>query len=98
MEGVPVNRLSGHRLRLGLVFLAAIVVSVVLSFVAHPAPSTAQTGYGTPQQLPDQTIKSAGSSSSNVPVVAGAATALAMLGGAALYGFHKTHNGGSEYP
>jgi hypothetical protein len=89
---------SSSRVRVAVIFFAAVVVALVFTLMAHTAQSSAQTtGYG-PQSLPDQVIKSSSSKSgSNLGLAVGAGTAVVILGGAVGYGWHR-RNHPAEHP
>ena len=91
--------LSSTRVRLALVFFAAIVAAVVLSMVSGAPKSDAQvTGYG-PQSLPDQVINSSsGRGGSKLGLAVGAGTGVVILGGAAFYGYRHNHPAEHPYP
>lgn len=84
--------LSGARVRLAFLFFVVIVVAAVLGMASHTPSSSAQTGYGAPQVLPDQTIQPVSSSkSSHTGLELGAGVAVVILGGAAFYGWRHKH-------
>jgi len=85
---------ASSRVRLALLFLAAIVVALVLGVASNPPTSAAQTGTGYgPQNVPDQVIEPIGSRHGSGPGVAlGAGAGVAMLGGAVFYGWHRQHH------
>jgi hypothetical protein len=82
---------------LAFLFFVVIVVAAVLGVASHTATSSAQTGYGAPQVLPDQTIQPIGhSGSSHTGLALGAGVGVLILGGAAFYGWR--HNHLAEHP
>jgi hypothetical protein len=92
--------LSSGRVRVALLFLAAIVVAFLLSIGASAPKSDAQVGYGAPQNLPDQVISPASSNHGNSQfgLIVGAGTAVVILGGAVLYGYRHKHPAEHPYP
>jgi hypothetical protein len=91
---------SSGRVRVALLFLAAIVVAFVLSIGTSAPKSDAQVGYGAPQNLPDQVISPASSShgSSQFGLILGGGTAVVILGGAVFYGYRHKHPAEHPYP
>jgi hypothetical protein len=83
---------------LAFLFFVVIVVAAVLGVASHTQTSSAQTGYGAPQQLPDQTIEPASHSSSRTGLALGAGVGVAILGGAVFYGWRHNHPGEHPYP
>ena len=78
-------------------FFVAIVAAAVLGIASHTPSSSAQTGYGAPQVLPDQTIQPIShSGGSHTGLAVGAAVGVVILGGAGFYGWR--HNHVAEHP
>jgi len=95
--------LKGHSAaRVGLAFLlfVAIVVAAGLGLVAsNTLKSSAQTGYGAPQNLPDQTIEPIGSHhGSKTGLALGVGVGIAILGGAGAFGYRRAHASEHPYP
>jgi len=84
-----------------LLFFVAIVVALVLSFFSAATPrSSAQTGgdqsgYGAPQDIPDQTIEPISHGSSNTGLIVGVGAAVVIIGGAVGFGWHHSHSDNS---
>jgi hypothetical protein len=89
---------SVSRVGLAFVFFVVIVVAAVLGIASHTPTSSAQTGYGAPQQLPDQTIEPASHSSSRTGLAVGAGVGIVILGGATFYGWRRGHPNEHPYP
>jgi hypothetical protein len=89
---------SANRLRLAFLFFAVIVVAAVLGLASNTPTSSAQTGYGAPQVLPDQTIQPASHSGSRTGLALGAVVGVAILGGATFYGWRRGHPHEHPYP
>jgi hypothetical protein len=81
---------------LAFLFFVVIAVAAVLGVASHTPSSSAQTGYGAPQVLPDQTIQPISHSSSHTGLALGAGLGIVILGGAAFYGWR--HNHAAEHP
>ena len=80
------------RVRLALLFFAAIVVAAILGFATNTPKSSAQTGYGAPQNVADQTIEPIGShGGSNTGLALGVGVGVAILGGGAFVGWRHHH-------
>jgi hypothetical protein len=94
--------LKGHSAaRVGLAFLlfGAIVLAAVLGLASTTPKSSAQTGYGAPQNLPDQTIEPIGSHhGSRTGLALGVGVGIAILGGAGVFGYRRTHESEHPYP
>jgi hypothetical protein len=87
------------RVKLALLFFVVIVVAAVLGLASHAPSSSAQTtGYGAPQQLPDQTIEPASHTGSHTGLALGAGVGVAILGGATFYGWRRGHPSEHPYP
>jgi hypothetical protein len=89
---------SVNRVRLAFLFFAVIVVAAVLGLASNTPTSSAQTGYGAPQVLPDQTIQPVSHSGSRTGLALGAVVGVAILGGATFYGWRRGHPHEHPYP
>ena len=90
--------LSAARVKLAFLLFVAIVVAAVLGLATNTPTSSAQTGYGAPQNLPDQTIEPISHGSSNTGLAVGIGVGIAILGGAGVFGYRRTHNHDHPYP
>ena len=81
---------------MALLFFVAIVAALVLSFSAATPKSGAQTGYGAPQQIPDQTIQPISQGSSDTGLILGVGVAVVILGGGVFLGWR--HHSQAEHP
>ena len=95
-RNLKVQSLTSGRVRLALLFFVAIVAALVLSFFATTPKSSAQVGYGAPQELPDQTIQPISHGSSNTGLALGVGVAVVILGGATFFGWR--HHNQAEHP
>ena len=86
------------RVKLAFLFFVVIVVAAVAGIASHTPTSSAQTGYGAPQQLPDQTIEPASHSGSRTGIAVGAGVGILILGGATFYGWRRGHPSEHPYP
>jgi hypothetical protein len=77
--------------RLALLLFVAIVVAAVLGLATNTPTSSAQVGYGAPQAVPDQTIQPISHSGSNTGLAVGVGVGIAILGGAGVFGYRRTH-------
>ncbi|MBV9410742.1 MAG: hypothetical protein JO148_04050 [Acidimicrobiia bacterium] len=84
-------------MRLAFLLFVVIAVAGVLGVASHTSSSSAQTGYGAPQVLPDQTIQPIShSGGSHTGLALGGLVAVVILGGAGFYGWR--HNHAAEHP
>jgi len=82
---------SAARVKLAFLLFMAIVVAAVLGLATNTPKSSAQTGYGAPQNLPDQTIEPISHSGSNTGLAVGVGVGIAILGCAGVFGYRRTH-------
>ena len=83
---------------MAVLFFVAIVAALVLSFFSSATPkSSAQTGYGAPQNLPDQTIQPISHGSSNTGLAVGVGAAVVIIGGATFFGWRHAHAADHPY-
>jgi hypothetical protein len=86
------------RVRLAFLFFLVVVVAAVLGMASSTTKSSAQTGYGAPQQIPDQTIQPISHGSSNTGLAVGVGAAVVIIGGAVFFGWRHSHAGEHPYP
>ena len=90
------KRLSAARVRVAFLFFAVVVVAAALGMATHTQSSSAQTGYGAPQVVPDQTIQPISHGSSSTGLAVGVGAAVIIIGGAVFFGWRHTH--ATEHP
>jgi hypothetical protein len=96
---VVLKGLSAARVKVAFLFFVLIVVAAVLGVASHTPTSSAQTGYGAPQVIPDQTIKPIGSShSSPTGLALGVGAGVVILGSAVFFGWRHSHPDEHPYP
>jgi hypothetical protein len=92
-RNLEMQSLSSGRVKLALLFFVAIVLALILSFFSSATPkSDAQTGYGAPQVLPDQTIQPISHGSSSTGLAVGVGVAVVIIGGAVFVGWRHSHS------
>lgn len=83
--------LSNARVKLAFLFFLVVVVAGALGVASNAQKSSAQAGYGAPQNIPDQTIEPISHGSSNTGLAVGVGAAVVILGGAVFFGWRHTH-------
>jgi len=89
---------AASRVKLAFLFFAVVIVAAVLGMGSHTPTSSAQTGYGAPQSVPDQTIEPISHHSSRTGLALGVGAAVVIVGGAVFVGWRHSRSAEHPYP